>query len=206
MKQTAKIMVATVIVMLVALLEPLHRRLFEYMSRVGLVLAVTEAIKSTPITNADASPVVLNKAQIDGARLRHKRGVATVTTTKDIGSTYRMFRVKSSEMLLQLLLDNATCGAGCTGDIGLYRTAADGGAVVSAALFASAVDLNTANRALDVTRESGTITVANMEKRLWELLALTADPQIEYDVVITLTAASAATGAVALSASVIGDN
>lgn len=166
---------------------------------------VTEAVKSTPITNADATPAVLNKAQIAGGRVLEHRGVALVTTTKDIGSTYRFFRVKSSDLVSQLLLDNATCGAACTADFGLYRTAADGGAVVSAALFASALDMNTANRALDITRESGTITVANMEKKIWELLALSADPQIDYDVAATLTAASAATGSVCLTGRVVGN-
>lgn len=166
----------------------------------------TEAIKSTIITNADATPAVINTAQLANGRERSMRGVCTVTTTKDIGSTYRFFRVKSNDLVKQLILDNATLGAGCTMDIGLYKTAANGGAVVDADFFASAVDVNTANRALDVTRESGVITVANMEKTIWELLGLSADPQIEYDVVATLTAASAATGAACLTGTVVGRN
>lgn len=170
------------------------------------MIGATEAIKSTVITNADATPAVINTAQLASGRERHMRGVVTITTTKDAGSTYRFFRVRSNDMVKELILDNATAGAGCTMDIGLYQTAGNGGAVVDADLFSSAVDIATANRALDITRESGVITVANMEKPIWELLGLTADPQIEYDVAGTLTAASAATGACCLSGSIIGRN
>lgn len=161
-------------------------------------------LKSTPITNADATPVVLNKANVDGGRVRHKRGVVTAANGDSIASTYRAFRIKSNDLVRKLVLDNASWGASCTADIGLYKTAADGGAVVDADFFASAVDMNTANRAVDVTRESGVITVANMEKRVWELLALSEDPQIDYDVTLTLVAAAAAAGSACLSGEVVG--
>ncbi len=162
------------------------------------------AVKSTPITNADATPVVLNKANVDGARERHKRGVVAAANGDSIASIYRCFRVKSSDLLSKLVLDNASWGAACTADIGLYKTAKDGGAVVDADLFASAVDMNAANRGLDVLRESGVITVANMEKRLWELAGLSADPNLDYDVALTLVAAAAAAGSACLSGTVVG--
>lgn len=162
------------------------------------------SVKSTPITNADASPVTLNKAHIDGARNRNKAGVVTAANGDSIDSTYRAFRIKSNDYLARLVLDNASWGAACTADIGLYKTTADGGAVVDADFFASAVDMNTANRGLDVLRESGVITVANMEKRIWELLGLTEDPVLEYDVALTLVAAAAAAGAACLTATVVG--
>lgn len=160
--------------------------------------------KSTPVSNADATPVVLNKANVDGARERHKRGVVAAVSGDSIASVYRFFRVKSNDLVSRLTLDNATLGAACTMDIGIYKTAKDGGAVVDADLFASAVDMNAANRGLDVLRESGVITVADMEKRLWELLGLTADPGIDYDVCGTLVAAAAASGSVCLHGSVVG--
>mgnify|MGYP001358324461 CR=1 FL=1 len=164
------------------------------------------ALKSTPITNADTVPVRLNSAGLDRGRILECRGViAAVTSGDSIGSTYRTCRVRSSDYVTRVLLDNATLGAACTGDIGLYQTAANGGAVVDADFFASAVDLNAVNRALDVTQESGVITVANMEKRIWELLGLSADPQRDYDVAITLVAAAAATGAACVRAQVIGN-
>lgn len=196
-------LLAAILIGVTALINPA----FAAEASMGMFLiGATEAIKSTIITNADATPIVINTAQLANGRERSMRGVVTATTTKDAGSTYRFFRIKSNDLVKQLLLDNASWGASCTADFGLYKTAADGGAVVDADFFASAVDMNTANRALDITRESGVITVANMEKPVWELLGLSADPQIEYDVVATLVAATAATGAGCLTGTVIGRN
>jgi hypothetical protein len=135
------------------------------------------------------------------ARVLQARGVCVVTNGDSIGSIYKFFTVKSNDVIRQILIDNATTTAGA-GNIGLYRTTADGAAVVSVSLFAAALAL-TANRAVDITRQSGTITEANMEKRIWELLGLSADPQLEYDVCLTLTAAATTTGAVCLSSEII---
>lgn len=164
-----------------------------------------EHIKSTVVGNSDAAPAVINNAQIANGRQRFMRGVAAVDAAASIGSTYRLCRVKSNDIVSQLLLD-CTAITTAAGDIGIYKTAKDGGAVVDADLFASAQSLASALRGNDVTRGSGVITVANMEKPLWQLLGLSADPQIEYDIAITLTAAATASGAVALSASVVGRN
>lgn len=174
-------------------------------SAVGMALGVV-AVKSTVITNADASPVVINKAFLARATVRAMRGVAAAANGDSIASTYRFCRIRSNDLVQRVFIDNATWGAACTMDVGLYKTAADGGAVVDADFFASAVDMNTANRALDITRESGVITVANSEKRVWELLGLTADPQIEYDVAGTLVAAAAAAGAALVTVEVVGAN
>lgn len=196
-------LLAAILIGVTALINPTYAA----EASIGMFLiGATEAIKSTIITNADATPATINTAQLANGRERSMRGVVTATTTKDAGSTYRFFRIKSNDLVKQLLLDNASWGASCTADFGLYKTAADGGAVVDADFFASAVDMNTANRALDITRESGVITVANMEKPVWELLGLSADPQIEYDVVATLVAATAATGAGCLTGTVVGRN
>ena len=182
------------------MLEPFQQNIHEF---IGTRFAVV-AVKSTPVTNADATPAVLNKANVDGGRVRQKRGVCTAANGDSIASVYRFCRIKSNDLVSKVLLDNATWGAACTMDIGLYQTAANGGAVADADLFASAVDMNTANRALDVTRESGIITVANMEKRVWELLGLSADPQRDYDVAGTLVAAAAAAGAACVTVEVVG--
>jgi len=170
-------------------------------------LYVVDAIKSTPLTNADASPVVLNTAQISGGRLRFKRGYgATVTAAAEIGSTIRCFRVKSNDLVAKLFLDCTAFGTGCTANIGLYKTAADGGAVVDADFFASAVDISAALVQSNVTREAaGTPNAVNyMEKCIWEALGLTTDPQIDYDVVATLAAAATGTGTLCLSGEIVG--
>ena len=68
---------------------------------------------------------------------------------------------------------------------------------MSAALFASAQSVAGANATgLNLRFEAD--DVANVEKRIWELLGLTADPNLEYDVALTLTAGISASGTLAL--------
>lgn len=169
-------------------------------------MATSEAKKSTQITNADATPSVLNPAYQDGGRVRCKRGVvATVAADADVGSTYRAFRIRSSDMVKDLVIDHSSWGTGAAADIGLYKTAKDGGAVVDADFFASAYAMAAAGINVNVLRESGIYTVANMEKRIWEALGLTVDPMIDYDVTLTLTGASTVAGANAcLTGEVVG--
>lgn len=159
--------------------------------------------KSTVISNGDASPSVITSAQLGDGRMRQKRGVASAVSGDSIGSTYRFFRVKSNDIVAQLLL-SCTAITTCAADIGLYKGAGAGGAVVDADFFASAQSLAAALSNTDVTRESEVVTVANMEKPIWQALGLTEDPQIEYDVVATLTAAAGSAGDMALIGTVVG--
>lgn len=162
-----------------------------------------EHIKSASITNSDATPAVINTAQLNGAAVRFHRGHAAVGSAASIGSTYRLARVKSNDIVAMLLLA-CTAITSAAGDIGIYKTAEDGGAVVDADFFASAQSLATALTHTDVTFESGEQTIAEAQKPLWEALGLSADPQIEYDIAITLTAAATAAGTVMLDALVVG--
>jgi hypothetical protein len=75
-------------------------------------------------------------------------------------------------------------------NVGLHRTIGDGGAVVDADFFASAVDLSGGPFSLlDLVREAGTSgwTLANAESMIWQGLGLTSDPGIEYDVTATIS-------------------
>lgn len=168
---------------------------------------VVDAIKSSVVTNRDAVPAVINSAQIDGARLRHKRGFGTtVTAAAEAGSTIRHFSVRSNDIVVQLMMDNTALGGTTAANIGLYRSTIDGGAVVDADFFASAVSLVSAAVQTNVTREAaGTPNAVNyMEKPIWEALGLTTDPQLDYDVVTTLSAAATAAGTVCLTALIAG--
>ena len=157
----------------------------------------TENLKSTAITNADATPVDLTGAYLQGGRVRESVGIVEAAGG-DAGSTYRFARVPSSARVCALWFASDDLGTGLTMDVGLYKTAADGGAVVDADLFASAIDVATAAvTETNVLHESGVINIDDSEKRLWEALGLTEDPKIMYDVVGTSNTA-AATGTIKL--------
>lgn len=155
--------------------------------------------KSTAVTNADATPVDLNPQYQSRGVLRESVSTLEAVSGDSIGSTYRMVRVASGWRVSDILLDCEAITT-CAGDVGLYRTAADGGAVVDADFFASAQSLATALHSQNVTNESGVVDIANKGKRLWEMLALTADPNVYYDVVVTLTAAAGSAGTITLRA------
>jgi hypothetical protein len=118
-----------------------------------------------------------------------KEGAGSITpaAAAEVGSTYRFCRIPSNCRVSQILLKNAAFTTAGAVDIGLYKTAENGGAVVDADFFASAVALTAAKDNADVTYESAVYTIANSEKPLWEALGLSADPQIEYDVAATVT-------------------
>jgi hypothetical protein len=150
-------------------------------------------VKALPVSNSDAVPRVPNASYFQNGAMREDVGVVAITNGDSIASTFRMARISSSSRVAQVLLSNAAV-ATAAADIGLYRTAADGGAVVDADFFASAAALTAAQHGIDVTYEAGVVTIANHGKRVWEQLGLTADPMIDYDVAFTLTAAATGTG------------
>ena len=157
------------------------------------------AVKSTLITNADATPAVHNSPRVDGGFERIEVATAAITSGDSIDSTYRMFRVPSNAVMTDLRIYSPDIGTTTISDIGLYRTAKDGGAVVDADFFASALSLKDgAINGTDVLHESAVFSIANSGKELWDALGLTSDPSVFYDVAFTLTAAADATGTVKL--------
>lgn len=155
------------------------------------------AVKSTLITNADATPAVLNSPRVDGAFERVKVATAAITSGDNTGSTYRMFRVPSNAVVTDLRIYSPDIGTTTIADIGLY--AADGGAVADADFFASALSLKDgALNGVDVLHEAAVFTIANSGKELWDALGLTSDPSVFYDVALTLTADADATATVKL--------
>lgn len=158
-------------------------------------------VKSTQITNRDATPRVAINGRVQGGSIRHARGVCTVTSGNDIASKYIACSVPSNAVMVSLRLSSPDLGTTTVADVGLYKTTADGSAVVDADLFGSAVSLKDgAISKSEVLFESTTITLANSEKALWEHLGLTSDPNLFYDIVLTLTAAADGTGSVLVEA------
>ena len=155
------------------------------------------AVKSTLVTNADALPAVLNNPRVDGGFERIEVATVAITSGDTTASTYRMFRVPSNAVMTDLRIYSPDIGTTTIADIGLYRTAKDGGAVQDADFFASAVSLKDgALNGTDVLHEAAVFTIANSGKELWDALGLTSDPSVFYDVALTLTGDADATGTV----------
>lgn len=147
------------------------------------------------ITDLDAKPLVKVNTQEISGQLRIAQATLAMTTGA-VADVKRFVRLPSRAVVLKVELANDDLDSNgaptLASDMGLYRTAEDGGAVQNAAFFASAItQLQAAANFTDVTYESGVVTVADRCKALWEQLGLTADPEVEYDVAATYTAGAA---------------
>lgn len=126
-------------------------------------------------------------------------GQMPVTNTDSIASTYRVQRISSNAIVTAAFLFNGAV-TGAAADVGLYQTAANGGLVVDADFFAAAQSIAVASAGVSILgSNTATYGPANREKRIWEVLGLAADPQRDYDVVLTLTAAATATAPAGVS-------
>lgn len=157
-------------------------------------------LKSTAVTNANATPRVQNPAGIQNGVVKRSQGFAAIGNGDSIGSTYRIGKVRSSDYIDRLRMVSADIGTTGAADVGLYHvlTHSNGGTVVDADFFASAVSFSGGAIDSDITFESAAAggLLTNGEKRVWEALGLTTDPHLEYDLTLTLTAASDAAGTI----------
>src|ERR1051326_626130 len=138
----------------------------------------TEALKSASITDADATPVVRESAGLGGRGVKMtKNDYITTTSGKTTGSTYRLVRIKSTDVVKGIWLETAAMGGSTAADFGLYYSdTADGTSATNVAasatpidadFFASAQALSSALGKTDITNESGTYTVDKRNKPIW---------------------------------------
>lgn len=145
-------------------------------------------VNSTWITNAVASPKVATTSNESVGTMKSAKSVATVAATQASGDIIRMVRVPSNARIGQVLLSTADATTAGAINIGVYQTADNGGAVVDADLFASALALTGGPFTnSDQTFESGEYTYAESALPLWKALGLSADPSREYDIAATVT-------------------
>ncbi len=182
----------------------------------------TEHIKSTQVTNLDASPPVKTSPAESGSRLRVKTASVTVVGDAAATSTYRFFRVRSSDRIVSLRLYNTAMANLTAVDFGLYHI--NGGAVVTTAsgggfdLYGDGVNLVTIVPAVPpVSATAGdgremrfadatTAPLTSINNMVWEDInvggsdVLTADPGLQYDVTATIQAVggTVVTGTMAL--------
>lgn len=154
--------------------------------------------KSTIITNADATPVVLTSPRIAGGFLAAEVATVEVAAGDDDTSTFRLFRLPSNAKVVSIRLLNDAITGGTSYDVGIYRTAKDGGAVVDADAFASAVDMSSARTTafFEAAYESTNADIANIERELWQVAGATSDPSVSYDIVLTANTVGTAAGTI----------
>lgn len=160
--------------------------------------------KSTQLTNRDATPRTINNPGVTAGMVQQASATLEVANGDSIASIFRMVQIPSNAVgeLVKLYCDAITSAAG---DIGIYRSVADGGAVVDVDFYASAQSIASAiatgtevQHEADAADAGAGFGLADLEKPLWQRLGLTADPGVVYDIAVTLTAAATAAGTLGL--------
>lgn len=154
--------------------------------------------KSTLVTNADAKPADLSSPIIAHGRKREQVGVLEVAAADDDGSVFRFGRVWSGARVSKIEYANDAMTGSTAWEVGVHETADNGGAVVDADEFASALDLSSAHAFTDVTYEAVATEIDKVEQPLWQRIGLTEDPKKWYDITATATTIGSAAGTVAL--------
>ena len=147
--------------------------------------------KATAVGNADSIPVVISNRTLVRAPVMASVGVVAKAASDNDTSVFRFVRVPSNARIISVNRANTAITAGTSYQIGVHETAANGGAAVSAGLFAATQDLSTASTGTASRYIAAPVTTG--EQALWQLLGLSADPRKDYD--ITMTGVTAGTGA-----------
>lgn len=157
----------------------------------------TEALKSTSITNLDATPVVANTVGMGApGHLRSVSDSVTATTAKTTGSTYRLARFPSNAKVKHVFVgvDATVTAFDADIDVAWSDSTVDGTPVayqgtipqISSAdnkLFGAAVDLKTAG----LVDYGKTMVAAKRNQPMWQALGYTSDPGGNYDLMLKTT-------------------
>jgi hypothetical protein len=154
--------------------------------------------KSTLITNADATPVVKSDAGLGGGLLHVAMATVEVAAADDNNSVYRFARLPSNARVVSMRVFCDAITAGTDYNVGLYQTAANGGAVVDDNCYADAVDLSSAiTTGTEIAFEGRGIELIGQQ--VWADAGLSADSNTEYDVCATGITVGSAAGTISLA-------
>lgn len=166
-----------------------------------------QSLKSTLITNRDATPKVFTDNIVNRGDLKESEGfVQSATAVDSAGSIYRLCTVPSRARVSSVIVQNGAFGGAAAANIGVYwpdyqpfpvapfgqhPMPSDAGQPIAASLFAAALPLVSAEGPTEVVNQSGNNTIPLQEQSLWQAAGLAADPGIDLDICVTLTVAIA---------------
>jgi hypothetical protein len=159
--------------------------------------------KSTPVSNSEATPPVLNRMTYAGGAVQRSCGKAEIAAADDDLSVYRLVsKIPSNASIISLKKYSDAITGGTDFDFGVRLSAGDAVAGVTTVtggdnLFGDAVSLATADTTgTEIVFENNNID--NIGKPLFELLSLTTDPRVHYDIVAVSTTNGTVAGGLAL--------
>ncbi len=172
-------------------------------------------IKSTVLTQRDATPKVLSEGTLARGLVREGYGAQKVssagTDLNAAGTQIRLITIPSHARLSTFEYAGTTCGTSSLDVAAWYPTTVPqqggsfltvaGGALISSSKFLTAINIpDTDQEFVTAFPVVGTMALGVREQPLWQLLGLTADPEIPIDMGFTVRTACAINGYVGLRA------
>lgn len=167
-------------------------------------------VKSTFISNRDASPKVLTDPFQGTGIPKAMTGVENIPQTAGILSTVKLLSIPAGAKLQTLEHCAGALGTSAIDMAVWYPTNVPGGAVIAQSLSGTLISSSWAtsnitgvDTAISWTDSFGTVANFGIAKRsyaLWQILGLSADPLVDLDVGFTVRTANAIAGYVGLRA------
>lgn len=145
---------------------------------------------STAIADMVATPrVPVDVTKGAAGVLKEVSGYVANAADDSANSIHRFCRVPSNARISEVRIFAGNASSAGAVNVGVYQTAENGGAVVDADLFGSAVAMTSSalTEGVDITYESDEYTFAEAHMPLWQVLGLTADPCRDYDIATTIS-------------------
>ena len=152
---------------------------------------------ATQVANLVAQPRVMNSAIVSHGRVRSKVEKVTLAGAQSDADTWRFFRVGSGDRIISLELSCDALTGFTSADFGLYNI--EGGAEADDDLFDSAQTLAVALYRQE--KRFGLNSALNHDtlgQRVYELLGLSDDPHLTYDVTMLGNTVGSASGDITL--------
>ena len=168
-------------------------------------MSQTSHLKSTAITNLDATPATISTTGEGAEGLLRENDAYLSTVSSDLAaSTYQLVRVRSSVKMKSLIFEAQAMSGGKV-QLGLYysddtrdgTSLANAGTVVSGcvALFSGDIDCTSAVAPVEELTETNTFTPLMRQQPLWQAAGLASDPGGKFDIVATCHTTGITTGA-----------
>ena len=168
----------------------------------------TSHLKSTALTNLDATPVVVSTMGEGAPGFMKTVDAAIATISADAaGSTYQFVRVPSTAKIKSVTFESAAMSGGkislsvyysdstvdgtAVANQGLIVTATPGGV----GFFAVDIDCSSAVAITNETNQAGVYTANLRQEPLWQALGLASDPGGYFDIVGVCHTTAVTTGA-----------
>lgn len=167
-------------------------------------------LKSTLLTNRDATPKVLTDAFLAGGILEEVQGSVKTGASDTANSYYRLVQVPSNAKLSQIYWQSDALGSGCIVDVGVwypsvlpqgggnFLATACAGVIISSSIFATGLTAPAATALTEITNQSLNYLIPLQETVLWNVLGMASDPEIDFDIGFVTRVATAAAGYVSL--------